>query len=448
MERSISLVLLGLSLILLFVTVSNEPQITIAKDERPTSILNGSPHARSLLMARANPVNTSPCDNPTQQIELRPDLDLQAVIDEAPPGSVIELRPVAGQRYRIPEQGLVITKDLALCGSDPARVELRGPVVPNPALAEEVLGRPDGRGSAMLWIMAETPIEVRLENVVLAEAFPEDLSRVPFPHQPFGIVVAGQATVTLRNVLLREHWVGLGVIDGAQATLEDVGILQEYVGIVVRNSARVELSRVRIAGTSTGISIEGDRIQVAIRESWILDNGTGLSVFVVTFPRVVQVVIERTSIAGNEEGIRAEKAELAPADERTRDWFPADITLRQSRLLSNVWGVIVGGWNRVVLEDTEVAYNRLDGVGIDPGLPPSEDTSPFWRGGSLVLRGSRVHENGGYGVVLFVEECRGSRPLEDAFLGDLEIRDSEIFDNRLGDLCPEDFPWSEGSTNP
>jgi hypothetical protein len=254
--------------------------------------------------------------------------------------------------------------------------------------------------------------------------------------------------VTLRNVLLREHWIGLGIFDGAQATLEDVGILQEHVGIAPRNSARVELSRVRIAGTSTGISIVGDRIQVAIRESWILDNGTGLSVLVVTFPRVVQVVIERTSIAGNEEGIRAEKAVLAPADERTRDWFPADITLRQSRLLSNVWGAIVGGWNRVVLEDAEVAYNRLDGVNINPGLSPSEDGSHFWRGGSLVLRGSRVFENGRYGVALLVEGCGGSRPLEDSFLGYLEVDDSKIFDNRLGDLCPEDFPWTEGSTNP
>jgi hypothetical protein len=300
----------------------------------------------------------------------------------------------------------------------------------------------------MLWITAEKPVTIWLENVALSQGFSEDPQLVPFPDEPFGIVVAGQATVMLRNVFLREQWVGLWVIDEARATLEDVGILEEYVGIGIRNSAQVELSRVRITGTSIGIGAQGDRIHVAIRDSWILDNRIGIHTFVVAFPGTVQIIMEGASIVGNEVGIRMDGAELAPADERTRNWFPTDITLRQSHLLSNVRGVIVDRWARVILEDSEVAYNRTNGVGIDAGIPPSEDTSRFWRGGSLVLRRSRVHDNGGYGIVLGVEECGGSRSLEDAFLGYFEARSSEIFGNRLGDLCPEDFPWSEGSTNP
>jgi|GEM_PF-2712820 len=444
MARSAGWVLLGLSLMLLFVAALGDQRVTITENARLTPALDGSPTTRSLFIAAANSdeLNSSPCNTPTQRVELLPNLDLQALIDEVPPGSVIELQPVAGQRYRIPEQGLVITKDLALCGGDPARVELQGPVVPNPALAEEVLGRPDGRGSAMLWIAAEEPVNVWLENVALSQGFPEDLQRVPVPHEPFGIVIAGQARVTLLNVLLRKQWVGLWIIDEARVTLKDVGILQEYVGIGIRNSAQVELSRVRIAGTSTGISAQGDRVRVAIRDSWFLDNRIGIVTFVVAFPGTVQIIMERVSIAGNEVGIRMDGAQLAPVDERTRNWFPTDIMLRQSRLLSNGTGVLLDRWSRGILEDSEIAYNRGDGIDINAGI------SGFRRGGSLVLRRSRVHENGGYGVVLVVEECEGSRPLEEAFLGDLKIRDSEIFDNRLGDLCPEDFPWSEGSTNP
>jgi len=448
MERSTWWILLGLSLMLLFAVAQDDQGLIIAANTRPTPVPDGFSATRGSFMERANTeLDASPCDSPTQRIELRSDLDLQTVIDEAPPGSVLELQPVPGQRYRIPEQGLVITKDLALCGSDLFRVELEGPVVPNPPLAREILGQDDGWGSAMAWIAAQEPISVWVENLAFIKGVPEDNPQ-PRPPNTYGIVMAKKAFVTLRNVLLKEHRYGLGVRDEAQATLEDVGILQEKVGIVIRNRARVELLRVRIADNLYGINASGDFIEVRIRGSWVMDNGTGLYAHVVSFPRTVQMVVEKTSLVGNEVGVRMDGAQLAPADERTRNWFPTDITLRQSRILSNGIGVIIDRWARVTLEDSEVAYNRSDGVNIDAGIPPADDTGRFWRGGSLVLRGSRVHENGGYGVVLFVAECGGSRPLEDAFLGNLAIRDSEIFDNRLGDLCPEDFPWSEGSTNP
>lgn len=452
MARGTWWILLGLSLLILLAVARDDQGLIIAANTRPIPVPDGFSATRGSFMARANTeLDASPCDSPTQRIELRHDLDLQAVIDEAPPGSVVELHRGWNQPngFRVPEIGLVVTKDLALCGGDLFRVELQGPVVPNPTLAREILGQDDGWGSAMVWIAAQEPISVWIENLAFVQGVPNDNPQSR-PPNTYGIVIAGQASVTLRNVLLREHRFGLGVRDEAQAVLEDVGILQQLVGIVIRNRAQVELSRVRIMGTSTGISAQGDFIEVSVRDSWIMDNGTGLLADVVAFPRTVQMIVEKTSIVGNEVGVWMGGTQLAPTpvDERTRNWFPMDITLRQSRILSNGIGAIIDRWARALLEASEVAYNRRDGVGIDAGRAPTGDQTRSWRGGSLVLRGSRVYDNGGYGIVLDIEGCGGSLPLEDAFLGNLEIRDSEIFDNRLGDLCPEDFPWSGGSANP
>ena len=451
MVKSMGLFSLGLSLIFLF---SSDLTDAPFSQENPRSIpsLNGIAVAEGTLMVPTTTAtaqsSSSPCESPTQRIELRPDLDLQAVIDEAPPGSVLELRRGWNQpdRFRVPETGLVLTKDLALCGSNLFRVELEGPVVPNPTLAREILGQGDGWGSAMVWVAAKEPISVWIENLAFVQGVREENPQ-PRPPNTYGIVMARQASVTLRNVLLKEHRFGLGVREEAQAVLEDVGILHQSVGIVIRNRSQVELLRVRIAGTSTGMGIEGDSIRVAIWDSWILDNRIGIDVLVIAFPRTVQIAMEGVSIAGNEVGIRMGGAELAPApvEERTQNWFPMDITLRQSRILSNGIGVIIDRWARAMLEASEVAYNRSDGVSIDAGRAPSGDQTRSWRGGSLVLRGSRVHDNGGYGIVLDVEECGGSRSPEDAFLGFLEVSGSEVFNNREGDLCPENFPWSEGS---
>lgn len=107
------------------------------------------------------------------------------------------------------------------------------------------------------------------------------------------------------------------------------------------------------------------------------------------------VSVQRTSIQDNQEGILFEEGQLS-------------------------------------LEDSEIAYNYNRGAFLGPAV-------------LAILNDNLIHDND-FGIAINIQACHWAEvPLgPEKFSGQLEGRGNRIYDNRIMDLCPEEFPWPEG----
>jgi len=363
-------------------------------------------------LSRFTGAEPSPCERePT--LRLRPGEGLQKAVDEAPSGAVIQL---AAGTYTVPDHGLRISKSLVLCGEDrlltttilQASEPLSADNMVHVFCAE--------RGPTP----CEGPIHVWLEGLTL------DRTPQPFRGQATNLAVEGQVRLTFkRGWVVESLFHGIRVLRGAELFLEDVSVANNNdVGILLRDG-KAHLQRVRILrswgrfGPSGGIAVNGESTAV-IQDSWIIENGTGIltrSLAENAESRGAQVQIERSWIVGNLAGLYILEG--------------SNVSVRETSIQNNQEGILLEE-GQLTLEDSEVAYNYNRGVFLGPAVLATLDNN-------------LIHDND-FGIAINVQACNWAGvPLgSQEFTGRLEGSGNRIFDNRVMDLCPEEFPWPEG----
>ncbi len=353
----------------------------------------------------------SPCQSPTQ--EAVPGQDLQQAIDEAPEGAVLRI-----SGGTLPRMGLVITKSITLCGLDPelgTTVPLRGPVEPAGFFEEE----PDW--AAIVWVIAEEPIRVRLEGLTLTGAS---------GGLQAGVRVVGPAEVVLQQVDLEGNFIGLEATRGARLVLEDVAVVDNRFGIVVEESEAL-LRRVRLVKNETAGLFAIRASQVKVVHSWLLQNEIGIAIATRSLELDgygSSVEVEGSWVIGN--GMGSLIGYLGAFPSFDPEVHRNRLRLSRTQVADNKVGIQVSWGAQVEAEGSELIYNRSDGIWVSS------------LSADLRLDRNRIHHNQKCGIS--VPGVIRARSWKVRVMG----RDNEVFQNAFGDLCPEDYPWPEGFRTP
>jgi parallel beta-helix repeat protein len=196
------------------------------------------------------PYPDDPCTE--KGIWVEPGDSIQEAIDRVPEGGIVRLRP---GHYA---ENLIINKSLTLVGAGREKTVIKS--------AQE--------GYPVVWVESDSKIEVVLAGLKITEAYGYCAVEEPEWICPYGLLVRGQAQVTLTNSQVSDNEGGLFVWDSAQVTLENSTVAENEWSLVVLHSAQVSLTNSTVSGNgSDGLKV-GDSARVTIEGSLIEDNGT------------------------------------------------------------------------------------------------------------------------------------------------------------------------------
>lgn len=240
-------------------------------------------------------------------VTLKPADSIQKAIEEAAPGAVICLEEGTW------DDGLPIWKDITIRGAGPNKTIIRSSAMVGAELPISVVIQ----GLSIAHVVVQGPSRVTLQHahiltdgVYIIGNATVDLLRVTILPSGFGLILFGQATVTLTDSqVIGAKLGGIAVLGGgAKLSLVNSRVLDNSIGIsagVGEASMHITLERSVIAGNGWGGLLVGGLANIEIRESTIEDNGTNPRICGVTVcPGIevgdqAKVVISNSRIAGN-----------------------------------------------------------------------------------------------------------------------------------------------------
>lgn len=246
---------------------------------------------------------------PDCTVTLKPKDSIQKAIEEAAPGAVICLEE--GVWYE--GFGFFIGKDISIRGVGPNKTIIRSSAIVGAELPISVVIQ----GLSIAHVVVQGPIRVTLQYVhILTDGMyiignaTVDLLRVTILPSGFGLILFGQATVTLTDSqVIGAKLGGIAVLGGgAKLSLVNSRVLDNSIGIsagVGEASIHITLERSVIAGNSWKGLVAGGLTHIEIHESTIEENGTDPQICGVTVcPGIevgdqAKVVISNSRIAGN-----------------------------------------------------------------------------------------------------------------------------------------------------
>lgn len=183
---------------------------------------------------------------------------IQAAIDRAQPGAIIELPQGTWQG------NLRIDKSLTLRGTK--------------ALESIITGGDSGH--PVIWIApgAEQTVSVRLDSVTISAAS-ADCADAEHGLCPDGILAQGSATVTVSRAIFTDNYAGIRLRSSAQATVSSSTLMRNRYGIIVAEQARAKIRHCTISDNTEDGLLIADHAQVELVANNIVGNRrTGISI--------------------------------------------------------------------------------------------------------------------------------------------------------------------------
>lgn len=218
---------------------------------------------------------------PPPTITVQPGESIQAAIDAAPEGAVIELEEGSW------EENLTIDKSLTLRAAE---------IEPEP----RAVIRSTRVGWPVIRIASDEPIEVTVSGLKIAGAFGVCYQWEPDRICADGISVHGKATATIENNMIRgNERYGIGMLDKSEVSIEN-NIISDNGrdGIGMGHSAQTTIANNTISDNSSGIMMWSSS-QATIAVNTIADNeNLGIGML-----ESSQATIENNTISENWFGI-------------------------------------------------------------------------------------------------------------------------------------------------
>ena len=320
-----------------------------------------------------------------------------SALEEARSGDIITIAP------GIYEENLVITKSISLIGAG----------------ADKTVIKSLRAGYPVILIESEEEIKVHLEGLKITEAqrFSEDERCADDPICPDGLLVRGEAQVTLENCTVFDN---------------------EDEGLDIRESAQVTIANSRVSGNGSGIQVQ-DGAQVTLTNSQVFDN---LFRGIEAQDRARVILID-SQVSGHQSRPPAEGWGLRVSD---RAWA----SLTNSQIFNNYMGLWVTEDSQAIITDSAISSNEFGLLVSDSQVTLIEsqvlnngDNGIGVVGRSQVeIRNSVVRNNGNWGVAAKLRKCG---VMKDDFTGKVELFNTQIYDNWRGDVCLPDLCLPEDS---
>jgi hypothetical protein len=417
---------------------------------------------------------SSPCQTPTLIVSPNQNATLQQILDEAPPGSVISLKPGI---YLV---NLHITKDLTLCGSGIQQTHLiGGPSDPRTFLRDE---------DATLRITGETQaITVTLENFSVTQEG-KGYSLHEYALYGGGVAYSGRVTINLRHLKISAtRGQGISGATGyfeedakiiARLNLQNVEISDNSLsGIIVRSvnttiamqdvvienngrarqgglcygfvsmnplkvtdSARFDLRNVRIAGHQEcpGIFVVGT-IRFTAQGLQVSNNSFGISL-----SGSVNASLADLEISGHEvSGLGVFEGDVGLDEQGSNQFGSPQVTIQRAKIAESEYhGLRIDGKSIVRLEEVIVSDNGKNARCREVGNPSAE--SKLCNG--VVIRhqaqvtfvNATIRGNTDWGVAAWLRKCGYYR---DEFSGQIRFEGRNIIEgnntahNQQGEVC-------------
>lgn len=175
---------------------------------------------------------------------------IQAAIDSAPTGAIIELSPGTWH------ENLTIAKPLTLKGAG----------------ATETIISSDEAGYPVILVTSQQTISVTIEGVAIAGGYGEGCRDQAGGLCPHGVLALGQARLELISCEVQGNALcGLFASDQAQVTAAQTAFTHNQTGVWVHSSAQAQLEQATVFQNDYGL-VASARANLVVRGSTIADN--------------------------------------------------------------------------------------------------------------------------------------------------------------------------------